>query len=251
MDCSQVLTTLTQWLCRRSAGLVSRVSFSVCVGGAGLVAGLSLVNSGAAIAEEPVLQFVEGLRERAYFDTALEFLDVAQQRAELSGTIRDLIDLERAKTFQAMGTSSRVPEDRDLYLQQAKEALEKFTSAHSNHPQAAFANSMLGELLLERARTLIWQMEGAESPDKRTEYQLAARKLIDEGQVIYQTANDQYKAAFDAFPNFIDKTKDEEQYDADNPRFPILDMIGSAVYNGQERRVAAASNDSHHAQSSQ
>ncbi|RLT02209.1 MAG: hypothetical protein DWI22_21310 [Planctomycetota bacterium] len=214
MDCSQVLTTLTQWLCRRSAGLVSRVSFSVCVGGAGLVAGLSLVNSGAAIAEEPVLQFVEGLRERAYFDTALEFLDVAQQRAELSGTIRDLIDLERAKTFQAMGTSSRVPEDRDLYLQQAKEALEKFTSAHSNHPQAAFANSMLGELLLERARTLIWQMEGAESPDKRTEYQLAARKLIDEGQVIYQTANDQYKAAFDAFPNFIDKTKDEEQYDA-------------------------------------
>lgn len=82
-----------------------------------------------AIAEEPVLQFVEGLRERAYFDTALEFLDVAQQQAELSGTIRDLIDLERAKTFQAMGTSSRVPEDRDLYLQQAKEALEKFTSA--------------------------------------------------------------------------------------------------------------------------
>ena len=53
-----------------------------------------------------------------------------------------------------------------------------------------------------------------ESPEKRTEYQLAARKLIDEGQVIYQTANDQYKAAFDAFPNFIDKTKDEEQFNA-------------------------------------
>ncbi len=125
-----------------------------------------------------------------------------------------MIDLERAKTLQAMGAVSRVPDDRELYLQQAKEALQRFTNAHNSHPQAAFANSMLGELLLERARTLIWQMDGAESPEKRTEYQLAARKLIDEGQVIYQTANDQYKAAFDAFPNFIDSTKDEEQFNA-------------------------------------
>ena len=211
MDGLQILTTPPRSLFRVS---VNRGSASVCVFCAGLVAGLLLVNSSVAVAEEPVLEFVEGLRERQYFDTALEYLDAVQQRSELSATIRDVIDLERAKTLQAMGASSRVPEDRDLYLQQAKEMLQKFTNAHGSHPQAAFANSMLGELLLERARTLIWQMEGAESPDKRTEYQLAARKLIDEGQLIYQTANDQYKAAFDAFPNFIDKTKDEVQYQA-------------------------------------
>ena len=214
MDSSQILTTLISRLTRASIQLVGRVRAASCAFCTGLIAGLWLVNSGVVVAEEPVLEFVEGLRERQYFDTALEYLDVAQQRTELSAAIRDLIDLERAKTLQAKGASSRVPEDRDLYLQQAKEALQKFTSAHSAHPQAAFANSMLGELLLERARTLIWQMEGAESPEKRTEFQLAARKLIDEGQVIYQTANDQYKAAFDAFPNFIDKTKDEDQYNA-------------------------------------
>lgn len=212
MDGLQILTTPPRSLFRVSA-VRGRVSFCVCC--AGLVAGLWLVNSHAAVAEEPVLEFVEGLRERQYFDTALEYLDVAQQRPELSAAIRDVIDLERAKTLQAMGASSRVPEDRDLYLQQAKEALQKFTSAHSNHPQAALANSMLGELLLERARTLIWQMEGAESSEQRTEYQLAARKLIDEGQVIYQTANDQYKIALEAFPRgFIDRTKDEEKYNA-------------------------------------
>ncbi len=214
MDSSRILTTPSPRLSRASVRSVWGLTVSCCVCLSGLVAGLGLLNSGAAVAEEPVLEFVEGLRERSYFDTALEFLDVAQQRSELSDAIRDVIDLERAKTLQAMGASSRVPEDRDLYLQQAKEALQKFTSAHSSHPQAAFANSMLGELLLERARTLIWQMEGAESPEKRTAFQLAARKLIDEGQVIYQTANDQYKAAFDAFPNFIDKTKDEDQFNA-------------------------------------
>jgi len=206
--------SLDNFRCKRDSrhAIRSNVVFRLYI--TALAIALCAVSGGSARAEEPILEFVEGLRERQYFDTALEYLEVAPQRADLSPEIRDVIDLERAKTLQAMGAASRVPEDRDVFLQQAKEALQKFTSAHSNHPQAAFANSMLGELLLERARTLIWQMEGAESPEKRTEYQLAARKLIDEGQVIYQAANDQYKAAFDKFPNFIDKTKDEDQYAA-------------------------------------
>lgn len=165
-------------------------------------------------AGDSTLRFVDGLRERQYFDTALEALEAAQNRVDLSEDVRDVIDLERAKILQAMGTASRVTADREGYLQQAKEALQKFTSAHKNHPQAAFANSMLGELLLERARTLVWQIDAAEAPDKRAEFQLAARNLIEEGQKIYQTAHDQYKAAFDAFPNFIDKTKDEDQFNA-------------------------------------
>ena len=208
MDGLQIFTMLKYRLSMACADVLPRLPVAV------LVAGLYALSASPAGAEEPILEFVDGLRERQYFDTALEYLEVMPSRADLSPELRDVIDLERAKTLQAMGAASRVPEDRDVHLQQAKEALQKFTSAHNNHPQAAFANSMLGELLLERARTLIWQMDGAESPDKRTEYQLAARKLIDEGQVIYQAANDQYKAAFDKFPNFIDKAKDEEQYAA-------------------------------------
>lgn len=162
--------------------------------------------------EEPVLEFIEGLRARQYFDTAAEYLDAAQLNTSLSPAIRDVIELERAKTFQAMGATSRVPEDRELYLQKAKDSLQKFTAEQPGHPQSAYANSMLGELLLERARTLIWQMEGTEQPDQKLEYQQSARKLIDEAQAIYQIANDQYKAAFDKFPNFIDRTKDETEY---------------------------------------
>jgi len=178
------------------------------------IALLCVLTSTQVFSQEPVLEFVEGLRQRQYFDTALEYLDFAQLQPGLSADVRDVIDLERAKTLQAMGSTSRVPEDRELYLQRAKNSLQKFTTEHMDHPQSAFANSMLGELLLERARTLIWQMEGTESPAEKLEYQQAARKLIDEGQAIYQIANDKYKAAFDAFPNFIDRTKDEEQYDA-------------------------------------
>ncbi len=197
----------------RSIGLICRCG-SLGRSMARWIALLCVLTTPQVFSQEPVLEFVDGLRQRQYFDTALEYLDFAQLQPGLAAEVRDVIDLERAKTLQAMGASSRVPEDRDLFLQQAKESLQKFTTEHNDHPQSAFANSMLGELLLERARTLIWQMEGTESPSEKLEYQQAARKLIDDGQAIYQIANDKYKAAFDAFPNFIDRTKDEEQYDA-------------------------------------
>lgn len=209
MDGLYLFTMLVRFARRTTAGL--KLS--------GCIMSVVFISCGAlpvddVSAEDSTLRFVEGLRSRQYFDTALEALDAAQKRPDLPEDIRDVIDLERAKILQAMGTASRVTADRDGYLQQAKEALQKFTDEHQNHPQAAFANSMLGELLLERARTLIWQIDAAETPDKRAEYQLAARSLIEEGQKIYQTAHDQYKSAFDAFPNFIDKTKDEDQFNA-------------------------------------
>ena len=78
MDGLQILTTPPRNPFRVS---VNRGSASVCVFCAGLVAGLLLVNSSVAVAEEPVLEFVEGLRERQYFDTALEYLDAVQQRS--------------------------------------------------------------------------------------------------------------------------------------------------------------------------
>ncbi len=47
------------------------------------IAVLCLLVAGVAGAEEPILEFVEGLRERQYFDTALESLEAAQQRPDI------------------------------------------------------------------------------------------------------------------------------------------------------------------------
>ncbi|HRA86815.1 MAG TPA: hypothetical protein PK992_02060, partial [Planctomycetaceae bacterium] len=75
------------------------------------IALLCVLTSTQVFSQEPVLEFVEGLRQRQYFDTALEYLDFAQLQPGLSADVRDVIDLERAKTLQAMGSTSRVPED--------------------------------------------------------------------------------------------------------------------------------------------
>ena len=165
-----------------------------------------------ATAQEPVIPFIEGLRERGYFDTALEYIDGLTQRNDLPADVREVLDLQRGLTLQQRGSASRVPEDRDQYVSQAETSLKKFVSERGQHPQAALANSMLGELLFERARSLIWKTDDTESADRKLELQQQARSLIDEAQGIYQTAKDQYQKLFEVFPKFIEQSKDEEQF---------------------------------------
>ena len=95
MDGLQIFTMLTCPLSIACARVSPRLPVTA------LVAGLYVLSTSPAFAEEPILEFVEGLRERQYFDTALEFLDAAPQRADVSPELRDVIDLERAKTLQA------------------------------------------------------------------------------------------------------------------------------------------------------
>ena len=170
------------------------------------------ITASSATAQEPVIPFIEGLRNRGYFDTALEYIDGLALRNDLPADVLEVLDLQRGLTLQQRGSASRVPEDRDQYVSQAETSLKKFVSEHGAHPQAALANSMLGELLFERARSLIWKTEDTESADTKLELQQQARALIDNAQGIYQTAKDQYQKLFEAFPKFIEQSKDEEQF---------------------------------------
>ncbi len=168
--------------------------------------------AGRASADEPFIAFIEGLRERSYFDTAIEYIDSIRQRSDLPEDVRTLLDLERGMTLQQKGAASRVPEDREQAFVDSEQSLRKFISENGQHPQAALANSMLGELLFERAKSLIWKSAEVEVPAQKLEMQQGARTLIDQAKSIYQTAQDQYKIQYDSFPKFIDESKDEDEY---------------------------------------
>lgn len=174
---------------------------------------LVLGTAGQAAGQSLVPEFLDGLRERGYLDTALEYLDQLEQGTGTSAEIREVLDLERGKTLQELGSGTRVPEDREQILIRAEEAFRRFAAAHANHSQAAFANSSLAELRLERAKSLIWQAEATADQQQQAALQQQARLMIDEAEGIYQKAHDAYKAQFRAFPTFIDELRDPEQYE--------------------------------------
>ncbi len=188
----------------RSAGNV--FVLSVAIVGAVLTGGIPIQ------ADEPHTAFIEGLRQRKFFDTTLEYVDELAKRVDLPAELTETLDLERGVTYREMAAASRVPEDRDQALTRAEQALEKFTSEHPGHTRAAYANSELGELLFERARSLIWDAESPSNADKTAQLQQQARSVIEQAKVIYQTAHDQYETKYKAFPSFIDRTTDEDAY---------------------------------------
>ena len=165
-----------------------------------------------AHSDEPIVDFLEGLRQRKYFDTALIHIEELSERRDIPKDVADTLSLERGITYRALGAASRIPEDREQALTQAELALKKFVADQPNHPRAAFANAELGQLLFDKARSLIWDSESPSNAARKAELQNSARGLIDQAKAIYQAAHDLYKAQYDSFPKFIDRDKDEPAF---------------------------------------
>ena len=176
------------------------------------IALLLIAVSSSVRADEPFEQFLEGLRGRGYYDIALQHIDDLEKRSDLPPEFAELLDFERGITYRALGAASRVPADRDQALSRAETYLKKFASERSQNPKAASANAELGELLFDRAQSLLWEADAPANGDRRAELQAQSRAIIDQAEQIYQAAFNQYEGQYKAFPKFIDEREDPEQY---------------------------------------
>jgi cellulose synthase operon protein C len=163
-------------------------------------------------ADDPETRFLAGLRERRYFDTAVEYLDGLSSADSRTAVLFEVRDLEKGITFQQMAGLSRLPEERETLLDQADAAYRKFLKEHPGHKQEAAASFSLGELVLERAKTRIWQAEGSSDSDEKKAHQKAARQRIDEAEKIFQQAFNGYQKQYKAFPPFVDEAADPETF---------------------------------------
>src|SRR5690606_18357709 len=82
-------------------------------------------------------------------------------------------------------------------------AFEQFVKGAPNHALAGRANSQRAGMLIEKARVDIWASEGESDPATKAALQANARKLIQQGRTIFQTAVPQLKEAYEKFPSFI------------------------------------------------
>ena len=169
------------------------------------------VNASAA---EPVLEFVEGLRELQYYDTALEYLDEVEKR-ELPPEVREVIPYERAQTLLASNQGLNNLDEQRKRLDAAQAAFEDFVKSASNHPLAGRANSARGNILMEKARVEIWDGDKPSNEGSRDKFLTQARNYVQEARRIFEQASDQHKKALDAFPTFIPEEEYQKRKDRD------------------------------------
>ena len=143
-----------------------------------LIWGFCFVNVSCptVVAEEPALQFLNGLRARGYHDTALDYLKSLETSRLLPAGMSDVLGYETALTLVTASRSSGELEERYKMLDEAQTLLQEFIATKSMHPKLYAARSQLGNLIVERARIKIGEAKSGNAQALKAE----ARQLYDQ-----------------------------------------------------------------------
>lgn len=168
-----------------------------------------------AHAEEQYLEFLQGLRDKNYHDTALQYLDQIDVDKTTPKEIRELIPFERAMTLMMFSRTQKLPKDQEATLNQALAQLKLFTQKSPNHPKAGTASTEQGKIILEKAEVEVRKAQTTADVKKKKDAQVAARKLVAQARAIFQKAYNLHEKTWKSFPaTFIDKQKEPEKYKA-------------------------------------
>ncbi|MBC8113831.1 MAG: hypothetical protein H7062_05600, partial [Candidatus Saccharimonas sp.] len=175
---------------------------------------LTLVPAAPACAEEPYLEFVQGLRDQQYYDFAILYLDQIAARSNVPAEIKQVIPYQKAMILLDGSKRARTPEKQTEQLDQAQAFLEQFVKDSPNHPSAGDANSDRAQILLSKGRVEILQSRSPANQGAKRDYQARAREVITKARQVFQTAFNQHEAAWKKHPGFIDEQKDATQFAA-------------------------------------
>ena len=131
---------------------------------------------------EPVRRFFDGLRQRGYFEEALEYLDQLRQGDCADASFREVIDYEAGLTLIDMAHAGQPDAASEKLLDQAEGRLARFLAEHPWHVLAAAAKTQLAGVLVERGRL---KAEQARSSDPA-----GRQQAIESVRALYRQARD-------------------------------------------------------------
>lgn len=167
-------------------------------------------------AAEPYLEFVEGLRQREYFDTAMDYLETVGARPDLPPEIKAVIPFEKAATLIQFSKVQRNPEAANATLSRAQAFLEEFLKANPDHPKAAKANSDAANVLVGKGKVALLQARSPSNANKREEFLNVAKGHFEQARKLFQDAATKYDKQWQAFGAFVDPVKEAEKFEAKN-----------------------------------
>jgi len=168
-----------------------------------LTAAILLGLTATASATEPVLQFLEGLRNRQYYDSALYYLEEAEKNPLLPADVKAILGYERGQTLLQSARQLANLDAQRRQLDMAQAAFEAFVKAYPNHDLAGRANTARGQILMEKARVDIWDGDKPSNEGSRENFREAARKGIATARAIFDQARIQHETNWKKYPAFI------------------------------------------------
>ncbi len=166
----------------------------------------AIAPAAARAADDPrfALAFVQGLRERGYYDLALDYMAELRADKNLPADVKAKLDYEEGRTLTDAATHGSDPDVAKRQLDQARERLEAFIKANPGKPETVEALVDLAHLLYERGRNATIEADEAKTPAEKETKLVAARGLFGSARDSYNQAYERLDSKFKNYPNFLE-----------------------------------------------
>ena len=148
-------------------------------------------------------QFLQGLRDRGYYDLATEYLEAVRKQPDAPLVIKETAEYEFGRLLLDEAAKSGDLIRRKDLLDQARAKLDGFTKANPNHPKAPEALVELARLLVERGHLAMLLADETEVQAEKDGKLAEARTSFDQARTAYTSAEARLKTDFAKFPAFI------------------------------------------------
>jgi hypothetical protein len=143
-------------------------------------------------AAEPYRAFLRGLHERGYGEAAADYVEQLRSRPDLPEDIRQILDLEQAKSLRISATETVNADEAAQRLASAATYLQKFLKEHSSNPETPGAYFAFGEIATSRAQRALEVAQGRSDLVEREARITEGRNLLDEARKQFAAAADGY-----------------------------------------------------------
>jgi tetratricopeptide (TPR) repeat protein len=173
--------------------------------GLGVLLGGSLTS-----ASEPAQAFLEGLRERGYYDTALDYLQSAEQNPAVSEAFKSTLVFERGVTLVAGARLQRDSALREQQLDEAQKILQQYIASQPGSLYAFSARSQLGNVMAERARARLEKSKKL-APNEKTPVLKQSRDLYGQANKEFAALVEELRAKLKTYPAALDEKKEAKK----------------------------------------
>ena len=182
-----------------------------------------LVSSSAALlAADDYERFLEGLRDRGYFDVTLEYLARLRTDPRIPDDFKSRISYEEGTTLIAAAVADRDADQKSRFLNLARDKLGEFIKGTSDEGLKADAESQLGNVLVERAKMLLHRAGLPKFAAQKATLTEEARRLFTEAQQVFTSSEQKFDAHFKQLPKPGEKQTSSQTEARQEARISLL-----------------------------
>ncbi len=164
----------------------------------------------ASSAIEPAQAFLDGLRERGYYDVAIEYLDAAANNPVVPIKFKETLTYEKAVTQIQGAKFQRDTSVREKQLDEGLKMLQQFVTAQPTHLLAISCRSQMGNVLVERARIKVERAKRMAAAEKQTLHK-EAQALYIEAAKVFSGLVEELRTKLKSYPAAMDEKKEAKR----------------------------------------